>query len=129
MIDAPIRQETAGQGGWFVRAVALLLVAAGLHAGSFRDLDDVQDRYFGTPDHSAAVLLEPRKALAPHAQAGSPQTKDPALGAHDAPAALALRTGPPAAALARDSRHAALAAPDVFLPRRLLPDPTGPPRA
>ncbi len=129
MIDAPIRQETAVQGSWFVRAVALLLVAAGLHAGSFRDLDDVQDRYFGTPDHSAAVLLEPRKALAPRAQADSPQTKEPALGAHDAPSALALRAWSPAAALSRRSRHAPLAAPDVVLPQRLLPDPTGPPRA
>jgi len=111
-----------------VRAIALLLVAAGLHAGSFRDLDNVQDWYFGTPDYSAAVLSEARKSLATRAQADGTLDHERTQASDDAPA-LGPHFAQPVAtqtAFARGARHAS---PDTSVPLRLRPDPTGPPRA
>ena len=111
-----------------MRAVALLLVAAGLHAGTFRDLDDVQDWYFGAPDYSAAVLPEARKSLATRAQADGTLDGEAAQGSDDAPA-LVARSARPVPAQASFARGTQRASPDPSLPLRLRPDPTGPPRA
>jgi len=96
-----------------VRTVALLLVLVGLQAGAFRDLDTGHEWYFGTGDHSAAVLPEARKA-------------DPTIGMGPIAEAPRIRQAPVIAETARD------ALPETGSVRavhRLLPDPTGPPRA
>lgn len=119
----------ASGGSWLERAVALLLVAVCLQAGSFRDLEDANDWYFGTPDYGAVTLTGARKALAIRAQADdalgnelSPDANDPsAFGA-------APRRGPALDLIAFVSRGP-LAGLVVSHPLPLRPDPTGPPRA
>jgi len=128
MIRSQTCQQPATVGGWFVRAVALLLVAVGVQAGSFRDLADAKNRYFGTLDYRVAVRPEPRQGLAPRAQADRTLESDPAIGTGDVPAAAPLRSWPLPARTAF-TRRSPLAATDSSRPRRLLPDPTGPPRA
>jgi len=122
VIDTQSGPEMKGARDWFLRAVALLLVALALQSGSFGELTDAKKWYFGSPDHSSAVLPELRKALAKRAEA------DAALGADDAPGAAPLRSAPVVARTAFTG-HAPLAAREVPQPPRLLPDPTGPPRA
>ncbi len=111
-----------------MRAVALLLVAVGLQAGSFGELTDAQKWYFGVPDHGSAVLNEHRRALATRAEADTELDGEPALGAEDPPAGEPRR-GWPVPGLAKLTRHAPLAEREVSHPRQLLPHPTGPPRA
>lgn len=90
---------------WVVRWVALLLVFVGLQAGSFRDLDTGEQRYFGTADYHAAVAPE----------AGKPQALPPAVPAAQAPRAAPVAQVLPAAAVRAGAFH--------FF------DSTGPPRA
>lgn len=119
MTDPATAQDSPTRGRWRVRAVALLLVAAGLQSGSLRDIDAAQDWYLGAADVTAAVLTGPRKADA---------AKAPSIPAGDAPAAAPQGA---AAALARAgwAPFAPLAAVEVSRPIRLVPDPTGPPQA
>jgi hypothetical protein len=128
VIDSQFSLQPRRHGGWFVGAVALLLVAIGLQAGTFRNLENAKDWYFGTLDYSAAALPGARKSLVLRAQAEGEQDKEPAFGAEDAPAvdSSSFRRAPARTAFTRDEL---LVAPDVSHPLRLLPDPTGPPRA
>lgn len=95
----------------FVRAVALVMLLIGLQAGSFGDLSASDERYYGTPDHSAALRPEPRKPDAvplPDAAAQPPIARRPA-GAQPRPALSRTDAG--------------------GFPAHVVPDPTGPPPA
>ena len=98
---------------WIVRTVALLLVLVGLQAGAFRDLDTGHEWYFGTEDASAAVRPEARKSdvLPVHPPSAQP------------PRWVAALTFTAFASPARRATGGGACS------QRLLPDPTGPPRA
>lgn len=98
---------------WLVRAVALLLVLVGLHAGSFHDLDTGHERYYGNDDYTSAVRPEVRKS---DLDSVEPQP------AQDRPAR-------PAAVYRVIQVPATRATPVALLPPRFRPAPTGPPRA
>lgn len=119
MTDPATAQDFPTRGRRLIRAVALLLVAAGLQSGSLRYFEPAQDWYLGAADVTAAVLTAPRKADA---------AKVPSIPAGDVSAAVPQGA---AAALARTglAPFAPLAAVEVSRPIRLVPDPTGPPRA
>lgn len=90
---------------WLVRSIALLLVLIGLQAGSFRDLDTGEQRYFGTADYHAAVAPE----------SGKPLALPPAVPAAQLPSAAPVAPVLPVAAARAGAFH--------FF------DSTGPPRA
>ena len=98
---------------WIVRSVALLLVLVGVQAGSFRDLYAGHERYYGTEDYSAAVRPEARK---PDVVPVHPPSAQPPRWVAEAPFT----------AFASPARCATGGGAS---PQRLLPDPTGPPRA
>ena len=98
---------------WIVRSVALLLVLVGVQAGSFRDLDAGHELYYGTKDDSAAVRPEARK---PDVVPAHPPPVQPPRWFSE----------PPFTAFASPARRTTGGRAS---PQRLLPDPTGPPRA
>jgi hypothetical protein len=98
---------------WLVRAVALLLVLVGLHAGSFQDLDAGHERYYGNDDYTSAVRPEVRKS---DLDTVEPQ---PAQDRPERPAAVYRAIQGPSTR----------ATPVALLPQRFRPAPTGPPRA
>lgn len=98
---------------WLVRAVALLLVLVGLHAGSFQDLDAGHERYYGNDDYTSAVRPEVRKS---DLDTVEPQ---PAQDRPERPASVYRAIQVP---LTR-------AMPVALLSPRFRPAPTGPPRA
>jgi hypothetical protein len=98
---------------WLVRAVALLLVLVGLQAGSFQDLDNGHERYYGNDDYTSAVRPEVRKS---DLDSVEPQP------AQDRPV-------DPSPAHRTIEIASACATPAALLLPRFRPAPTGPPRA